>query len=468
MKAKLRFYGAAREVTGSMHLIEADGHMIALDCGLYQGKRAEANIKNREFPRRPAEIDAVILSHAHIDHCGKLPRLVREGFSGPIYATAPTCDLAKILLADSAHIQEEDAEYWNKKRVKRGDAPIESLYSAEDVAATINLLQPCGLKETFDVVDGVRATLHEAGHMLGSACIQVEINNGADEPIGVVYTGDVGRPGMEILCDPAPLPPCDYLICESTYGGRETPDANNMREQLADVINKTVERGGKIIVPSFAVGRTQVIVYDFHLLVLEGRIPEHIPLIVDSPLAVRATEIFKNHPEVYDREAAAFNNLTGDMFECGMCEYIQNVNESKALHGREEPMIIISASGMCEVGRILHHLKNNIENPHNTVLIVGFQAAHTLGRRIVEKSKQLRIFGEMYNLKAKVKVLNGFSAHADAAELAAMAEPLADKIRKVFLVHGELDQALALADTMRTKGFDDVVIPNRGESFEIC
>ncbi|MHC4674192.1 MAG: MBL fold metallo-hydrolase RNA specificity domain-containing protein [Planctomycetota bacterium] len=267
--------------------------------------------------------------------------------------------------------------------------------------------------------------------------------------------------------DPDPLPPCDYLICESTYGGRETPDADRMREQLAEVVNQTVGRGGKLIIPSFAVGRTQVIVYDFHLLVLEGRIPEHIPLIVDSPLAVRATEVFKNHPDLYDREAFAFNRLTGDMLECGKCEYIQNVEESKALHGRDEPMIIISASGMCEVGRILHHLKNNLEDPRNTVLIVGYQAAHTLGRRLVEKNKKVRIFGEMYKVKARVKVLNGFSAHADAAELAAMTAPLTDKIKKVFLVHGELDQAQALADTMRERGFAEVIIPNSGDTFDI-
>ncbi|UCD30224.1 MAG: MBL fold metallo-hydrolase [Planctomycetota bacterium] len=467
MNAQLQFYGAVREVTGSMHLVEIDGHMVAMDCGLFQGKRSEANTKNRTFPYDPKKINTVILSHAHIDHCGRLPRLVREGFSGPVYATPATCDLARIMLADSAHIQEEDTEYWNKKRVRRGDAAIEPLYNADDVAATVKLLQPQRLGEIFDVVPGMRATLHEAGHMLGSAGIGLEIANGADRPVRIVYTGDLGRPNMEILRDPVPLPPCDYLICESTYGGRETPDAENMRDQLAEVINKTIERGGKVIIPSFAVGRTQVIVYDFHLLVLEGRIPEHVPLIVDSPLAVRATEIFKDHPEIYDREAFAFNKLTGDMLECDKCEYIQDVAQSKALHGRDEPMIIISASGMCEVGRILHHLKNNIEDPRNTVLIVGYQAAHTLGRRLVEKSKQVRIFGEMYKVRAKVKALNGFSAHADAAELTEMTAPLAGEVRKVFLVHGELDQAQALAEVMRKNGFTDVIIPDSGDKIPI-
>ncbi len=467
MKARLRFHGAAREVTGSMHLIEADGHTIALDCGLFQGRRKEANAKNRTFPLKPSRIDAVVLSHAHIDHCGKLPRLVREGFSGPIYATPATCDLVKLLLADSAHIQEEDAAYWNKKRVRRGDEPIEPLYTAADVEEAVRLLQARRLEEGFDVAPGMHARLYEAGHMLGSAGVGVEIQNRGGEPTRIVFTGDRGRSGMEILRDPAPLPPCDYLISESTYGGRETPRAEGMREQLADVVNQIIDRGGKLVIPSFAVGRTQVIVYDFHMLVLEGRIPEHIPLIVDSPLAVRATEVFKLHPEVYDREAFAFNKLTGDMLECKHCEYTHSVEESKALHARKGPMIIISASGMCEVGRILHHLKNNIENPRNTVLIVGYQAAHTLGRRLVEKQKRVRIFGETYEVKAQVKVLNGFSAHANATELADTTAPLAGKVRRTFLVHGELDQAKALAATMRRRGFTDVVIPESGQKFAI-
>jgi len=467
MQAKLRFYGAAREVTGSMHLIEANGHTVALDCGLFQGRRAESNAKNRAFPCDPAAIDAVVLSHAHIDHCGKLPHLVREGFAGPIYATPATRDLVEILLADSAHIQEEDTAYWNKKRVRRGDAPIEPLYTAEHVDQTVKLLEPRRLGDAFEAVPGVQVTFHEAGHMLGSAGVLAEVGNGTKAPARITFTGDLGRPGMAILRDPAPLPTCDYLISESTYGGRSTYDPADMREQLAKLINAAVERGGKIIVPAFAVGRTQVVVYHFHQLVHEGLIPEHIPLIVDSPLAVRATEIFKRHPEIYDREASAFNRLTGDMLECDKCEYIQNVEESKALHHRPGPMIIISASGMCEAGRILHHLKNNLENPHNTVLIVGYQAAHTLGRRLVEKQKRIRIFGETYEVKARVKALNGFSAHANAGELAHMTAPLAREVRKAFLVHGELEQATALASAMRERGFSDVRIPETGQAFNI-
>jgi metallo-beta-lactamase family protein len=464
---RLRFHGAAQEVTGSMHLIEANGQTIALDCGLFQGKRREANRKNVEFPVEPSKIDAVVLSHAHIDHCGKLPRLIRDGFNGPIYATRATRDLAEIMLADSAHIQEEDAAYWNKKRVKRGDEPIEPLYTSADAEDAVRYLVSRDLDSPFDVVPGIRATFQEAGHMLGSAGVLLELDTNGSAPTRLFYTGDCGRAGMEILRDPAPMPECDYLISESTYGGRHTPDPRSTRDELAEVINRTVERGGKVVVPSFAVGRTQVLVYDFHLLIIEGRIPRKIPLIVDSPLAVRATEVFRQHPEVYDREAYAFNALTGGMLDHARCEYTQSVNDSKALHGRHEPMIIVSASGMCEVGRILHHLKNNIEDPRNTILIVGYQAAHTLGRRIVEKQKRVKIFGEMYDVKARVKVLNGFSSHADAEELARMTAPQAGRVKRAFLVHGELDQSQALAGTLRSQGYRDVVIPEAGQSFNL-
>lgn len=468
MQTRLRFHGAAREVTGSMHLLEVNGHTIALDCGLFQGKRSEANAKNVSFPCPPGRIDAVVLSHAHIDHCGKLPRLVREGFAGPIFATPPTCDLVDILLADSAHIQYEDALYWNKKRVRRGDPPIEPLYSAEDAAAAVRQIQRRPLAEWFEVVAGVRARFTEAGHMLGSAMVSLEIDREAGmPPLRITYTGDLGRTGMEILRDPEPIPACDYLICESTYGGRMTADPESMRDQLAEVINRTVERGGKLIVPSFAVGRTQVLVYDYHVLMVEKKLNREIPVIIDSPLAVRATEVFRKHPDFYDREATAMQKLTGDMFAANGCEYIQDVEQSKALHGRHEPMMIISASGMCEVGRILHHLKNNIENSRNTILIVGYQAAHTLGRRLVEKATQVKIFGETYRVHAKVKVLNGFSSHANAAELLRAATPLAGSVRQVFLVHGETDQSEALAGSLRQNGFANISIPEPGQSFRL-
>lgn len=467
MSVQIRFHGATREVTGSMHLIEVDGYKIALDCGLHQGKRKESIEKNKSFPCPPDQVDAVILSHAHIDHCGKLPRLVAEGFNGPIFATPATGDMVAILLADSAHIQEEDAEYWNKKRVKRGDDPIEPLYTADDVEDTVKLLHQRRLGITFEVVPGVRATLHEAGHMLGSSHVLLEIDNGRDTPIRVVYSGDLGRSGIDILRDPVPFPVCDYLICESTYGGRETSAPEDMGDELASVINETIDRGGKLIVPCFAVGRTQVLIYTYQVLVLEGKIKQIIPMIVDSPLAVKATEIFRNHPEIFDTEASAFNSLTKGIFDWGHLEYTQSVEESKALNQRHESMIILSASGMCEAGRILHHLKNNVEDPKNTILMVGYQAAHTLGRRIMEKQKQVKIFGDFYQLKAQVRSLNGFSAHANGQELIDAVRPLKGKTRKVFLVHGEAGQQDAMAERLRAEGFNDVHVPQRGEVYTL-
>jgi metallo-beta-lactamase family protein len=465
MKARLRFHGAAREVTGSMHLLEANGHTVAMDCGMFQGSRALANAKNSSFPCPPTALNAVLISHAHIDHCGKLPRLVREGYRGEIHATAATADLVEVLLADSAHIQEEDTNWWNKKRVKHGDAPIEPLYTQEDVAQTTPLLRRHNLGEPFEIRPGVRVTFFEAGHMLGSAGVHVEIING-EAPRRITFSGDLGRPNIPILRDPDPLPTCDYLICESTYGGRVTPPAEDMKQQFVQALNETFARGGKVIIPSFAVGRTQVMVYYYHQLVREGAIPR-VPLIVDSPLASAATAVYRKHPEVFDKEAAEFNRLTGHMFDCDGVQYTENVEASKALHGRSGPMIIVSASGMCEAGRILHHLKNNITDPKNTILIVGYQAANTLGRRLVERQPQVRILGEMYAVRARVKVLNGFGSHANAKELAAASAPLAKSCKQAFLVHGEPDQLDAMAEILRREGFPKIAIPNAGDTFEL-
>lgn len=467
IRARLRFHGAAQEVTGSMHLLEVNGYTIAMDCGLFQGRRAEANAKNRIVRYDSRDISAVVLSHAHVDHCGKLPLLVKQGFRGPVFCTGPTRDLVSILLADSAHVQEEDALYWNKKRVRKGDPPIEPLYNEDDVAATIPLIHARPLREPFEVLTGVRARFHESGHMLGSAGMLLELDTGGDRPSRLVYTGDLGRPETPILRDPDPLPECDYLITESTYGGRVTSDPENLPDQFAAVINETVARRGKVIIPSFAVGRAQTLVYYYHQLLEAGKIHHPVPIIVDSPLALAATEVYRRHTEVFDTEATRFNHAVGSLFDFRMARYIQNVEESKALHGHDEPMIIISASGMCEAGRILHHLKNNIEDPRNTVLIVGYQAAHTLGRRIVEKAPQVKIFGEMYRVKARVKVLNGFSSHANADEIRAMLRPLATACRQAFIVHGEQDQSQALAATLREDGYRDVAIPASGEAFDL-
>ncbi|MEP0844005.1 MAG: MBL fold metallo-hydrolase [Phycisphaerae bacterium] len=466
-QARLRFHGAAREVTGSMHLLEINGYTLALDCGLFQGKRALANEKNRARPYDSRDIDAVVLSHAHIDHCGKLPLLVRQGFKGRIHCTPPTRALAAIMLADSAHVQKEDAEYWNKKRVRRGDPPIDPLYTDADVAAATGRFVSHGLDETFEVVPGARARFHEAGHMLGSAGVRLELDAGGPRPTRLTFTGDLGRSGIPILRDPAPLPECDYLISESTYGGRVTPDPVDLPGQFAEVINETAARGGKLIIPSFAVGRSQAVVYYYHLLLEAGRIRRPIPMVVDSPLASAATQVYRNSTDVFDHEAEALIDKVGALFDFQSVRHIEDVEDSKRLHEEAGPMIIVSASGMCEAGRILHHLKNNIEDPRNTVLIVGYQAADTLGRRLVEKARQVKIFGETYSVRAQVKVLNGFSSHANAKELRAALRPLAKTCRHAFLVHGEPDQSEVLAAAMRQDGFREVTAPAPGEVFEL-
>ena len=462
----LSFHGAAQEVTGSLHLLDVNSNRIALDCGLYQGRRAEANRRNTTHPCDPGDIDAVILSHAHIDHSGKLPRLVKDGFSGAVYATPATRDLCALMLADSAHIQEEDAYYINKKRLRRGDPPVEPIYTSQDAVRTVALMHAVSYGRWFHVVPDVRARFFDAGHILGSAGVEIEINSNGRPHRKLVFTGDMGRFDTPILRDPAPLPPCDYLICESTYGGRRTGRAADLKDQLEAVLQKTFERRGKVIIPAFSVGRTQNVVYHLAQLMQENRI-KRVPVYIDSPLSVSASEIFKLHPECYDEDALAFQTRAGDILGADCCTYVRDVEESKKIHRRRSPCVIISASGMCEVGRILHHLKNNIRSARNTILIVGYQAAHTLGRRLVEREPKVRIFGQRYRVKAEVKVLNGFSAHADMDELARLTSPVGAGCRQAFVVHGEPDQSAALQRTMSGNGFGRVEVPQPGETFTL-
>lgn len=463
----VQFHGAAREVTGSCHLLNADGMAVMLDCGLFQGKRAEAMERSRSFPIDPEKLHAVVLSHAHIDHCGRLPLLVKRGFSGTIFTTAATRDLCALMLTDSAHIQEEDAKFISRKRLRAGQPPIEPLYDDDDATATLRHFQTVATGRPFHVTRRLRACFHEAGHMLGSSSVELNYRPpGGEQPVRLVFTGDLGRFNLPILQDPAPLPECDYLITESTYGGRRHPPTEDLPNQLAEVVNDTVRRGGKVIVPAFSVGRTQVIIYTLHRLLSEGRIPK-LPIFVDSPLSVDATEVFRMHPELFDREARAFHRADGDILGSSCCTYIRDAEESKRLNTRRRPCVIISASGMCETGRIVHHLRNNIQSPKNTILIVGFQAAHTLGRRIVERQEHVSIFGQKLKLRAAVVALNGFSAHADRDELRRLHRPLAEKCRAAFLVHGEPDQMEALRDTMRGDGFVRVEMPAAGDSFEL-
>lgn len=469
--AELLFHGAAGEVTGSCHLLglpsaEApDGQRwVAFDYGLSFGHREEARLKNSQHPVPPDRLHAVVVSHAHIDHIGKLPRLVRDGFAGPIYMTPATRDLAAVLLADAAHVQQEDAEYLARKARRAGKPrTIEPLYTPADAVATLRLVRAVPYGQPFHVADGLRCTFSDAGHILGSATVFAEITAGsARPPLRLVYTGDIGKTGVPILRDPAPLPRCDYLICESTYGGRRTPSFDETRRRFADVVARTLAAGGKVIIPSFSVGRAQTIAYVLNDLFTSGQVPP-VPVYVDSPLAIDATEVFRVHPECYDRDARLFARDNGDILGGRHLHYVRAVSESKRLHRRRRPCVIISASGMCEFGRILHHLKNNIARPRNTVLIVGYQAADTLGRRLVEGAARVRIFDRYYPVRARVEVLNGFSAHADADGLDALTAPLAPACREAFLVHGEPDQSDALRQRMLAAGFASVRTPRPGD-----
>ncbi len=459
--AAVTFWGAAHTVTGSMHLVQSAGLQILLDCGLYQGKRAEARSRNSQFPFPPSSIEAVILSHAHIDHCGNLPNLVRQGFDGTIYCTAATRDLLAVMLADSAKIQEEDAAYLNKKH-KSGEPDIEPLYHQHDVRQTMQQVQSLPYLRPGVIADAITFRFIEAGHLLGSAMVHLTLPGIARDRT-ITFTGDLGRRELPILRDPAPVPPADLLITESTYGGRNHPKVELLADDLCALAHRTVARGGKIIVPAFSLGRTQNIVYYLHLLVSQGKLPK-LPVFVDSPLAVAATEVFRLHPECFDEATWDLLQTDNDLFGGYLVRYVRSVEESKALNFYKDPCLIISASGMCETGRILHHLKHNIEDPRNTILIIGYQAPETLGRRLVEKRPEVRIHDKMYQAKAEIVVMNGFSCHADRNDFSDFLGPIAGQVGKTRLVHGEADQATALMQLLQEKGFKDVAYPDRGET----
>jgi metallo-beta-lactamase family protein len=462
--ASVTFLGAAQTVTGSMHLLEAGGRRYLLDCGLFQGRRAEARQRNCCFPFKPSEIQAVFLSHAHIDHCGNLPNLVKQGFSGPIYCTPATRDLTAVMLEDSAKIQEEDAAFLNRHH-ETGQPRVEPLYTDADVRRTLRLAHGIPYERGFDLGHGVQVRFVDAGHVLGSAQIHLLIHgNGRD--CSLTFTGDIGRRGMPILRDPAPVPPADLLISESTYGGRSHPPAVSLADALAEVVHRTMDRGGKLLVPAFALGRTQTVIYFLHQLIQQKRLPE-VPIFVDSPLALDATEVFRLHPECFDDETARLLEQDPDLFGRHRVHYLKSVEESKRLNGQREPCVIIAASGMCEAGRILHHLVHNIEDSRNTVMIVGYQAPNTLGRRLVEKRPEVRVLDHVLKLRAEIVVLNGFSSHADHQDLLDYYRPLAGKVKKVRLVHGEEPQATALAEALRKEGFVDVSAPAPGERVEV-
>jgi len=467
---QVEFVGAVGgEVTGSRHIIHTERERVLLDCGLFQGRREESNARNRSLGFRARDIDVMVLSHAHIDHSGALPRLYRQGFRGPIYCTPATRDLCAAMLEDSAAIQAQDAAYINKKieRSQTNMNPVEPLYDQHDVVGTLELMVSLPYHRPTKIADGVTLTYYDAGHVLGSAQVALDIDV-VGERRRLVFSGDLGRRNMPILRDPEVPPDASCLLLESTYGDRNHDPIERMEEELLDVINRTIERGGKVIVPSFALERAQEVIYALKRLRGQNRLPD-VPVYVDSPLTVKLTDVFRIHPECFDEHTRKILTEGGSPFDFEGLRYVSSVEDSKAIDRSDDPAIVIAASGMCEFGRVVHHLSATIENRKNTVLIVGYQAQHTLGRRLVELRPRVRIFGVERERHAEVAVLNGFSAHAGQNDLVRYAEAVreAGPLRHVALVHGESGPRETLKRLLEDRGFPSVVTPNRGDRLEV-
>ena len=456
---KITFHGAAGVVTGSQHKLESNGATILLDCGMFQGRRKEAEQRNRMMPFPAESINAVVLSHAHIDHSGRLPLLVQEGYKGPIYATPPTIDLCHSMLRDTAHIAESDSDFVNRHHPDQ--PPVEPLYTMADAEATMPHFRGVPYHKPTQIEGGITMEFHDAGHILGSATTIL-----TDGKVRLAYSGDVGRPGLPIIRDPEMLSPVDYLIMESTYGSRKHPAPGESAEQLQQVVARTIGRGGRLIIPAFAVGRTQQIVLLLHQLMDAGRLPS-VPMFVDSPLAVDVTQAFRAHPECFDEEAAQFVEAGGDPFGFKRLTYVRDSEASKKLNYLKGPFIVISPSGMCEAGRVLHHLRNNVGDPKNTVLITGFQAENTLGRKLASGAKSVKIFGIPTEVRAEIQKMDALSGHADASELIDWIKPMTPGLKRIFLVHGETSESGPLAQTIKsTYGIEAIpVLP--GQSFDL-
>lgn len=467
---KITFFGAAQTVTGSQHLLEVNGTRILLDCGLFQGKRSESYERNQRLPFDPGTVDVMVLSHAHIDHSGNIPNLVKRGFKGDIFTTHASYDLCGAMLMDSAHIQENDVEFVNRRRARQHEPPIEPLYTKEDAKRSLNAFTSVPYHRSRQIAPGVMLTLFDAGHMLGSAIVVLEIEDReAKRDVRLVFSGDLGRRNMPIIRDPEFITAgADILILESTYGDTTHPAYEDDAKQMERIIADTYRRGGQVIVPAFAVGRTQQIVYALHQLMVKGDLPP-MPVFVDSPLAIDVTSVFRMHPECYDSEISDFLDKLGteDAFGFERLTYTRQVEQSKRLNFLTQPAIIIAASGMAEAGRILHHLKNRIEDPRTTVLFVGWQAPHTLGRRILERTPEVNIFGEPYHNRAHVVALNGFSGHADQPELIEWVGAMERRPQHTFLVHGEPDAAGALTVALKDKLGIRAQYPEFRQSFEV-
>ncbi len=462
---RITFHGAAQTVTGSQHLLEVNGARLLLECGLYQGRREETYLRNRNFAYDPLSVDAVVLSHAHIDHSGNLPHLIKHGYEGPIYTTRASADLADVMLQDSGHIQEADAEFVNKKESRHGGTPVEPLYTLEDARQVAGHFKAVDYDQPFEPVPGVTVRLWEAGHILGSAAVSLDIEE-KGRKFRFWFSGDIGRPNLPLLRDPVMPQGADYLLMESTYGDKLHNDPRAAFDEFRQVVLETIQRGGKVIIPAFAVGRTQELVFNLNEMMSDGVKP--VPVYVDSPLAVNASDIFRKHPECFDQETRDFiQKEHHPALDFKQLTYIHSVDESKALNTRRDPMVIISASGMAETGRILHHLKNNIENPNNTILIVSWQAPDTLGRRLADREKQVRIFGEPYEVRARVETIGGLSGHAGQDLLVKYADSVKSQVKQVFLVHGESGPATTLMGLLKGQGLREVYYPELHSSVEI-
>ncbi len=446
---QITFAGAAREVTGSCHILHVNGHVVALDCGMFQGRRRESAEKNRSLPIPVGDLDAVVLSHAHIDHSGRLPFLVAQGYDKTIWATSATRDLCAIMLADSAHIQEKDAEFL----ARRNKEFVEPLYGMSHAVRTMDLMVGVPYNKPFNVVPGVVATYVDAGHILGSASVVLDCTeDGVTRRLA--FSGDIGRSGLAIIRDPVPPTDVDAVIMESTYGNRDHESVEGARAHLAKVVRETAARGGRVLIAAFALGRTQEMLYNLHVLLREGAIPS-IPVYVDSPLAIDTTTVFQMHPETFDKSEDLVKHVP-ELFDFPLLRFTRDVEESKAINAAKGPMIIIAASGMMEAGRILHHLAHGASDPRNTILIVGFQAEHTLGRRIVERQPMIRIFGEEVPLRAQVEIINGYSAHADRTELTTWLDRVkatSPRLGPVWLVHGEAEVQDEYSTALVARGY---------------
>ena len=463
---RIHFLGATRTTTGSMYLLELGGKRLLLECGLFQGHREETTRRNCSFPFDPRQIDAVVLSHAHIDHAGNLPNLARQGYDGPIHCTDATRDLCSVMLIDSAHIQEQDALFVSKWRARKHQPPVEPLYRVPDAEKAVKQLVGHPYGNSFSPVDGITVTFQDAGHILGSAQVVLDVQD-QGRKFRWLFSGDVGRGNDEILRDPVPVENVDYLQIESTYGGREHAVRTDADAEVCRLVGGALNQQGKVIIPSFSVGRTQQIVYVLHEITLSGCLPR-VPVFVDSPLSVNATEIYRRHTECYNESIARFLREQENPFGMANLTYISAAEESKKLNDRAGPMIIISASGMCEAGRIRHHLRNNIGDRKNLILFIGYCAEGTLGDQITKGKSPVNIFGEPCNVRAKIVSLDTYSGHADKNELKQYVRKISGRLRRIFCVHGEESQCLAHAESLRAlKPGAEVLVPEYKQSVEI-